>query len=211
MGDQGHRGGSGLAASTKGLAVVGVVLLAVAVLRQDPGPPKPELGTTLAVRAGAPMRASRPVSLSIPSLGIDAPIENLGTDDDQRLQTPSDPQAAGWYRGSSTPGAAGAAVIAGHVTWSQQPAVFFRLGRLSPGQRVRVKRADGGTAVFVITEIEEYAKADFPTSRVYRPGIRPALRLITCGGRFDAARDTYTKNVVAYGTLVAARTGERHS
>ena len=69
----------------------------------------------------------------------------------------------------------------------------------------RVVRADGRTAIFAITQIERYAKADFPTARVYRQGLRPVLRLITCGGQYDAERDTYAENVVAYGTLVATR------
>ena len=37
---------------------------------------------------------------------------------------------------------------------------------------------------------------------MYRPVDRPVLRLITCGGRYDADSDAYTANVVAYGTLV---------
>jgi sortase (surface protein transpeptidase) len=206
MADHDQRDGGGLVALTTWLAFMGAVLLVVAVFRQDPAPPKPKSSGTLVVRAAEPMQASRPVSLTIPALGVDAPIQRLGVDGNQQLQVPSDPATAGWYQGSSAPGAAGAAVIAGHVTWSQEPAVFFDLGKLSPGQRVHVRRADGRTAIFAITKIEHYVKADFPTSRVYRPGLEPALRLITCGGRYDAERDTYTENVVAYGTLVATRT-----
>jgi sortase (surface protein transpeptidase) len=151
------------------------------------------------------MKASPPVSLAIPALGVDATIERLGVDSDQHLEVPSDPGAAGWYEESSAPGAAGAAVIAGHVTWTQEPAVFFELGDLRPGQRVRVQRADGRTAIFAITKIAQYEKDEFPTAKIYRPGNRPVLRLITCGGQYDAASDSYDANVVAYGTLVATR------
>ena len=152
------------------------------------------------------MQSSRPVSLTIPALGVDAAIVRLGVDSNQQLEVPSDPAAAGWYDESSAPGAAGAAVIAGHVTWAQEPAVFFDLGDLRPGQRVHIRRADGRTATFAITKIEQYAKDEFPTARVYRPVDRPVLRLITCGGQYDADSDTYTHNVVAYGTLVATGT-----
>ena len=151
------------------------------------------------------MKSSRPVSLTIPALGVNAPIERLGVDSDQHLEVPSDPGTAGWYEESSTPGAAGAAVIAGHVTWTQEPAVFFELGDLRPGQRVRIRRADGQTAIFAITKIAQYEKDEFPTAKVYRPGNRPVLRLITCGGQYDADSDSYDANVVAYGTLVATR------
>ena len=151
------------------------------------------------------MKSSRPVSITIPALGVDAPIERLGVDSDQQLEVPSDPATAGWYQEGSAPGAAGAAVIAGHVTWEQEPAVFFKLGDLRPGQRVHLRRADGRTAIFAITKIEQYDKNEFPTAKVYRPVNRPVLRLITCGGQYDADSDSYTANVVAYGTLVATR------
>ncbi len=205
MADLTQRGGSGLAAVAKWLAWIGVLLLVVAFLRQDPAPPAPESAGAISVRHAAPMQSSRPVSMTIPALGVDAPIERLGVDSHQHLEVPSDPATVGWYREGSAPGAAGAAVIAGHVTWEQEPAVFFDLGDLRPGQRVHVRRADGRTAVFAITKMEQYAKDEFPTAQVYRPVDRPVLRLITCGGQYDADSDTYTANVVAYGTLVATR------
>ncbi len=205
MADHAQRGGSGLATAAKWLAWIGVALLVVAVFRQDPAPPAPESAGAIAVRHAAPMQSSRPVSVTIPALGVDAPIERLGVDSNQHLEVPSDPATVGWYEESSAPGAAGAAVIAGHVTWEQEPAVFFNLGDLRPGQRVHLQRADGRTAVFAITRIKQYAKDEFPTARVYRPVDRPVLRLITCGGEYDADSDTYTANVVAYGTLVATR------
>jgi sortase (surface protein transpeptidase) len=194
-----------MAALAKWLAAFGGVLMVVAVFRQDPAPPVPESTDAVAVQHAAPMKASRPVSLSIRALGVEAPIERLGVDSEQHLEVPSDPGVAGWYQESSAPGAAGAAVIAGHVTWAQEPAVFFDLGGLRPGQRVHIRRADGRTAVFAITKIKQYSKDEFPTAKVYRPVDRPVLRLITCGGEYDAESDTYAANVIAYGTLVATR------
>jgi sortase (surface protein transpeptidase) len=188
------------------LAAIGAVLLVVAVFRQDPAPPAPEASDAVSVRHAAPMPSARPVSIEIPALGVDASVERLGVDDEQRLEVPADPASVGWYEESSAPGSAGSAVLAGHVTWKQEPAVFFDLGDLRPRQRVHVRRADGSTAVFAITKIEQYAKDEFPTAWVYRPVNRPVLRLITCGGEYDADRDTYTANVVAYGTLVGSRT-----
>ena len=66
-------------------------------------------------------------------------------------------------------------------------------------------RAYGRTAIFALTKIEPYAKDEFPTAKVYRPVNRPVLRLITCGGQYDADSDSYTENVVACGTLVTTR------
>ena len=200
-----RRGGRGLDAVAKLSAVAGVALVAVALTSQSTAPPAPDVGTAVSVRAAAPMPRSEPVSISIPAIGVHSPVSPLDVDLDQRLEAPSEPDTVGWYGDSSTPGSAGPAVLAGHVTWEQEPAVLFDLGALRPGQRVHVQRADGRTAVFAITRIAEYDKDVFPHSQVYRPVDEPELRLITCGGTYDADGDTYSANVIAFGTLVAAR------
>jgi sortase (surface protein transpeptidase) len=200
-----QRGAGGLSAVARLLGLAGVVMVAVAFLSQDPAPPAPEAGSYVAVREAAPLKSSRPVAITIPALGVRSSVVRLGVGWNRELQAPSDPAMVGWYRDSSAPGAAGAAVLAGHVTWDQEPAVFFELGALRPGQRVRITRADGRTAIFAITKVAQYDKGEFPTARVYRPVDRPVLRLITCGGRYDADSDAYEANVVAYGTLVATR------
>ena len=42
----------------------------------------------------------------------------------------------------------------------------------------------------------------FPTDAVYgNPGY-PALRLITCGGPFDAATGSYLDNIIVYAHLI---------
>ncbi|HET7327485.1 MAG TPA: class F sortase [Nocardioidaceae bacterium] len=150
------------------------------------------------------MGVSRPVSIAIPAIDVRSPLVRLGLNPDRTLEVPSDPAKAGWYDGSATPGAAGAAVIAGHVTWDQEPTVFFRLGALRPGQRVQVQRADGRTAVFAVTEVAQYPKDEFPTAEVYGAADRPELRLITCGGRYDSDSSNYEANVVVYAELVGS-------
>lgn len=44
----------------------------------------------------------------------------------------------------------------------------------------------------------EYAKAAFPTARVYGLTRRPELRLVTCGGPFDELTGHYLDNVVVF-------------
>ena len=63
--------------------------------------------------------------------------------------------------------------------------MFFRLNTLKAGDDVFVKRADGTTAEFRVTEIQTYLKDHFPTQTVYGPTPDAELRLITCGGAFD--------------------------
>jgi hypothetical protein len=117
------------------------------------------------------------------------------------MEVPDEPAAAGWYRLGPTPGALGPAVIAGHVTWNQVPAIFFDLAQLRPGDVVEVTRGDDRVAVFRITRVRRYEKSEFPTGAVFGPIDHAGLRLITCGGEFDNASHRYSDNVVAFARL----------
>jgi hypothetical protein len=70
-----------------------------------------------------------------------------------------------------------------------------------------VLRADGRTAVFRIDSVERVGKDHFPTRRVYGDPGYAAIRLITCGGRFDRGSGHYTDNVIAFGHLVRSEEG----
>ena len=111
---------------------------------------------------------------------------------------------AAWYKYSVTPGQIGTSVIEGHVDSYQGPAVFYRLGALKPGSHVSVTLADGITAVFRVTGVREYAKDKYPANTIYAPTNYAALRLITCGGGFDAATGHYLGSVVVYASLVSS-------
>jgi LPXTG-site transpeptidase (sortase) family protein len=145
----------------------------------------------------------RPVELTIPAIGVRAPVITLGLNRDGTLQVPSSTTVVGWYTGSPRPGAVGSAVIAGHVDSRAGPAVFFWLRKLRKGEQIYVRRADGTLAAFAITAVQQYAKDAFPTAAVYGPVPDSELRLITCGGTFDHAAGSYLSNVVVYARLAA--------
>lgn len=141
---------------------------------------------------------SQPVSLTIPSIGVQANIIHLGLTASGELQVPTSTAAAGWYTGSPRPGATGSSVIVGHIDSKSGPGVFYRLSSLRPGDRVYVRRADGTLATFRVTKLEQYAKASFPASDVYGPVPDAELRLVTCGGTFDPQAGSYLSNTVVY-------------
>ncbi len=120
------------------------------------------------------------------------------------MEVPQDPATAGWYHLGPTPGALGPAVIAGHVTWNQVPAVFLRLAELREGDVVKVARDDHRVAVFEVTQVSAYAKSEFPTQAVFGAVDHAGLRLITCGGEFDRSSERYSDNIVAFARLVSA-------
>jgi sortase (surface protein transpeptidase) len=141
------------------------------------------------------------VRLTVPAVGIDAPLRAVGTDASGVLAAPADPAVAGWLATGPVPGGQGPAVLAGHVDDVARPAVFFRLSQLHPADFVGVTRSDGSTVRFVVDRVARYPKRAFPTDEVYRPTPDPQLRLVTCGGRFDAASGSYTDNVVVFAHL----------
>ena len=153
---------------------------------------------------GPALAASDPVGLDIPAIGVRAnSLVALGLAKDGSIEVPTDFAQPGWYNLGPTPGEFGPAVIAGHVDSKAGPAIFYRLGELTAGQRVTVTRKDGSVATFAIDRVARYAKADFPTTLVYGPTTRAEIRLVTCGGAFDATTGHYVDNIVAFGHLLA--------
>jgi sortase (surface protein transpeptidase) len=143
---------------------------------------------------GLVLPESHPVAVSIPKLGVRSPLDGLGLGKDGALEVPENPARAGWFSEGPTPGALGPAVIAGHVTWNGAPAIFHRLSTMRPGDQVTVTRKDGKTAVFTVTRVARFSKSQFPSRAVYGPIDHAGLRLITCGGTYDAARHRYLDN-----------------
>jgi hypothetical protein len=153
-------------------------------------PPEP----VVAVYSGEPTR------LRVPVIGVDTHLKLLRLDNHGELETPGDYARAGWFAGGAAPGDVGPAVIAGHVNNRNGPAVFARLHEVRPGAEVEVERG-GQTVRFRVVAVDRYPKDAFPTEKVYGPTPAAELRLITCGGDFDASRRSYVDNIVVYAVL----------
>ncbi|MFD3314616.1 class F sortase [Streptomyces sp. NPDC058694] len=152
-------------------------------------------------QAVAALERSVPQKVSIPSLGVSSALETLGQNADGAMTTPKNPDLAGWYEPGPTPGSQGPAVIAGHVTWNGADAVFKGLDTLKAGDAVEVTREDGKTATFTVERVEEYPKKEFPTLEIYKNLDHAGLRLVTCGGKFDADRHYYPNNIVVFASM----------
>jgi hypothetical protein len=148
------------------------------------------------------MAASRPVRVLIPAIGVDTDLMDLGLQDDGTLEVPPDGFPAGWFTGAPTPGEQGPAVIAGHVDWGGSPGVFAALRDVGVGDEITVVREDGSTAVFRVGQVGQFPKSAFPTAAVYGDLDHAGLRVITCGGSFDHAAQSYQDNTVVFADLV---------
>ncbi len=210
-----------MAAAAVLLAVLGLALLGWAATHQTGAPPTPTSGPSApsalvtappgrgAEDAGALAASSPPATLRIPAIRVDGPVGQVGLNPDGTLEVPTEGSPAfdhaAWFRFSVTPGRQGPTVVIGHVDSAERgPSVFYELGRLRPGDRAAVTRADGVTVTYEVTEVAVFGKDAFPTDRVYGPTSGPELRLITCGGVFDARTGSYRDNTVVFAREVPA-------
>ncbi|TDB69704.1 class F sortase [Micromonospora sp. KC723] len=151
--------------------------------------------------------ASRPVSLVVPAIRVDAPVAPVGQAKDGSIAVPplSRHHETGWYDRGPTPGEPGRAIIVGHVDSTSGPAVFYDLRRLKPGDEIQVTRDDRRVVVFRVDSVEHFDKSQLPAERVYGDDGPPALRLITCGGAWVGGDTGYRDNVIAFASLVETR------
>ena len=188
------------------LAVLGLVVVVAVVSTQSTpavadGPVPVDDREPVAI----PLAPSAITGVEASSIGIrTTDVTDLGLRDDNSLDVPDDAETVGWYDRSASPGTVGPTVLAGHVNFSGAKGTFFDLKDMKKDDTVEVHREDGTTAVFRVDEVNQYPKDSFPTSTVYGATSDPEIRLITCGGVFDAAKHSYDDNIVVSGTLVDA-------
>lgn len=167
----------------------------------EPAEPSPTLTAEPEPEAATEAEAvAPPQRVRIPAIDVDSRLLHLGLNDDGTIEVPAgkDIDRAAWFDGSPRPGQDGPAVVEGHVDSPNGASVFYRLSELEPGQEVHVDRRDGTTVTFVVDRVEQYAKDEFPTRQVYANTDGPELRVITCGGDWDASVGHYEDNTVVY-------------
>jgi sortase (surface protein transpeptidase) len=168
----------------------------------------PASGSEAAEPSEPAEEVAAPVSVAIPSIGVTSDLIRLGLNGDGTVQVPplEREDRAGWYERGPAPGAVGPAILLGHVDSAEYgPGVFFDLGAVQPWDTVEVARADGTVAEFVVDRVEVHPKDEFPTIDVYGNTDDAQLRLITCGGDFDASVRSYEDNVIVFATLSGTR------
>ncbi len=145
-------------------------------------PATTDASATTAGAVPAAVGAFAPVGISIPAIGVNAGIEQLGVAGGA-MGNPQDPYAVGWYPAFGSPGGDGSVVMAGHVDyWTVGPAVFANLGALGGGEQIIVTAPDGTGATYVVTGVWSVS-ASTPAEAIL--GGSGSLTLITCTGSFN--------------------------
>ncbi|AEE47474.1 peptidase C60 sortase A and B [Cellulomonas fimi ATCC 484] len=146
----------------------------------------------------APDAPPAPVRVTVPSVGVDLPVEPVGVDADGTMALPASADVAGWYQFGPAPASpAGSTLVAAHVdARSTGVGPFSRLRDVAVGAQVDVVQADGTTTAYRVLDVVRIAKEEAPVDTWFdRDGPR-RLVLVTCGGAFRRDVGHYADNVV---------------
>lgn len=147
--------------------------------------------------AGAPAQ-ERPVTVTIPAVGLNAPVDPVGVTREGAMELPGDVERVGWYRFGPVAGAdTGTTVIAGHVDGRKQGlGAMAAVRNVAVGAAVSVTAADGTRHDYRVIGRERIVKKALPVQDLFRRDGAHRLVLITCGGAYDRSRGGYQENIV---------------
>lgn len=155
-----------------------------------------------AIETSVPTDAD-PLRLTVPVLGIDAQIQQVGVTKSGNMATPTNFTDVGWYKFGTRPGEEGSAVIAGHRSNAVfLPAVFYPLKDIQKGDDIYVFTEDGSTLHFTVTTIATYDYQKVPTDILFNETGNRYLKLITCAGAWHSDIKTADKRLIITSVLV---------
>ncbi len=190
------------------------VLLATAalfLLVKDPSPATRSPGTdpsepssvkisprTIASYTVAP---ELPKYIEIPAIQVpESRVMPLGLTKSNQIASPANIYDAGWYKGSSKPGAKGTMFIYGHVSSWRADGLFHGLGKLKPGDVVRVTRGDDKVYTYRVMTSRRYPYDHVDMNKVLSPvnPSQPGLNLMTCAGHLIKGTNEFDERLVVF-------------
>ena len=146
------------------------------------------------------LAARAPTRLVIPALGVNAPIQPVGTDPASgEMQLPPNVSTVAWWSYGARPGDRnGVTVLAAHVDYNGRYGLFFHLAELAKGATATVITANGSSYSFRVVSSRRVPKPALSGQGIFRTTGTPRLVLVTCGGDFVPAKRSYVDNVIVY-------------
>ncbi|GAC1392173.1 MAG: class F sortase [Ktedonobacteraceae bacterium] len=172
---------------------------------QKLGPTATRAVPTIVTSPIVSLSVAAPARLIIPSITVNASVENVGIQANGDLGTPQQNpwEGVGWYNNGPRPGEAGSAVIDGHLDRpGGYPAVFWDLSKVHVGDTIMVVDANGKTLHFRVTRTGAYAPQDAPIQEIFGDTGGAYLNLITCAGTWIPSQHQTTLRLVVYTTLM---------
>ena len=153
--------------------------------------PAPTHATAVPTPVPTPPLGDNPYTMVIDKIGVDAPVQAFGLDDQQVPEVPTGDDAAGivaWYNFTAKPGTGSNAVFAGHVTWFGA-AVFYSLTSLATGDEIKLRGQDGTLLTYKISDMFDVDASDPNSVQVMGSTTTDTLTIITCDGTFTDTGD----------------------
>lgn len=157
-------------------------------------------GTSKATLGNLPQNdLSNPTRLLIGGIGVNAPVQSLGTTADGLIDVPQSYGVVGWYNKGATPGKPGPAILVGHYTGGNG-GVFDKLKDLKAGDLITVTNGKGETFTYKVSAQNEYEKDQVPMAELFKPNADSKLQIITCSGKWQSKN--YNKRLVVTAEIV---------
>ena len=155
-----------------------------------------------------------PASLSVPAIGVEAPVESRGTVQYENPFTgqpvtgygvPESMATTSWWSDGPQPGSGQMAVVLGHDVPGDEAGVFDGLADLEPGDAVVLTDAAGTQLQLQVIEdpLTGLDKATSDLSDALNGHPEGAdVALVTCGGEYDSSAGASEENVVVFASVV---------
>jgi len=158
-------------------------------------------GTPTASNATVPgaVDPSHPVRVVVSSIGVNAPVEGLGTTPEGLIAVPKAYGVVGWYNKGAVPGKPGPAVLVGHYAGGNG-AVFDKLKDLKNGDLITTTNGRGQSFTYKVTAMNEYNKDQVPMAQIFKSSTESRLEIITCAGKWQSK--TYNNRLVVTAELL---------
>lgn len=161
-------------------------------------PPAATTGTTNA--ADFPQTdPSHPVRMLISSIGVNAPVQSLGTTTGGLIDVPQSYGVVGWYNKGAVPGKPGPAILVGHYTGGNG-GVFDKLKDLNENDLITVTNGKGQAFTYKVSVKTEYEKDAVPMAELFKTSSDSKLHIITCSGKWQSKN--YNKRLVVTAEIV---------
>jgi LPXTG-site transpeptidase (sortase) family protein len=146
-----------------------------------------------------------PQRIEIPSINVDAKVQQVGTNAKGNVGVPTNFTDVAWYKYGPAPGEAGSAIMDGHVDNALAlPGVFKYLENVKKGDSIFVYTTSGKKLEFKVTDVKSYVYDEVPVNLVFNDFRGAHLNLITCDGAWVQKNKNYDHRLVVYSDLITS-------
>ncbi len=144
-----------------------------------------------------------PRQIILPGLQAKGFIQQVGIDQNNAIAVPENINLAGWYTNSPKPGDEGLSIIVGHIQGRYAPGIFKNLSSLKFEDTFSIEYGDGTIRHFRVLDIRSVPVEEASKKQYEKVENAPRqLTLITCNGKYDEARRTYSERTLVRAAFI---------